>query len=316
MPTIKKKISVVTPCYNEEESIEACYNEVNKLFENQLADYELEYIFSDNCSSDNTVAILEKIADQDKRIKVIVNANNFGVFRSMYNALISTSGDAVIPFLPADMQDPPELIIDFVKEWQKGNMVVYGQRVNRQEPFLKRSARNIYYKFINRYSKVNHPLNAGEFQLLDRQVVNALKLFDDYQPYVRGMIASCGFKSTGIPYTWRRREKGMSKAGLAAMIDQGFNGIVSSTNAPIRIGMIVGLFLSLLSIGFAFYNVFLYFLSPVEIANKGIMTLITGLFFLSGVQLFFTALVGEYVASINSQVRKGPTVIELKRINF
>jgi len=316
MKNIRKKISIVTPCYNEEDNVEACYEAIRALFDNELAGYEREHIFCDNASGDRTVEILEKIAAHDKNVKIIVNANNFGVFRSMFNGLLSTSGDAVVPFLPADLQDPPEIIPEFVKHWEQGYKVVYGQRNEREEHWLKRLLRGIYYRFINRYSAVSQPLDAGEFQLIDVKVVQALRQFDDYQPYLRGMIFTCGFKSIGVPYRWKRRMKGVSKAGLLAMFDQGLNGMVSSTNVPIRFGMIIGLIIALLSIGYAFFNVLVYFLAEEPVADRGIMTLIVALFFLSGMQIFFTSLVGEYVASIHSQVRKGPLVIEDKRVNF
>jgi len=312
---MRKTISIVTPCYNEQDNVEIAYKTVAALFDGPLKDYQLEYIFADNASDDETVARLEAIAAKDPRVKVIVNANNFGVFRSMFNGLLATSGDASIPFLPADLQDPPSLIPEFVKLWEQGYKVVYGQRDKREEPFVKSMLRKLYYRFVARMSKNKAPLDAGEFQLIDRQVVDALRQYDDYQPYLRGMIAACGFKSTGIKYTWAKRERGLSKAGLFAMFDQGLNGMVSSTAFPIRIGMMAGLVISALSILFAFLNVILY-LFDNNIADRGIMTLIVGTFFFGGVQLFFVCLVGEYVASIHSQVRRGPLVVEDRRINF
>ncbi len=316
MSPVRKKISIVTPCYNEQDNVETCHEAVKALFANELAAYDYEHIFCDNASTDKTVEILEKIAAGDTRVKVIVNANNFGVFRSMFNGLLSTSGDAAVPFLPADLQDPPEVIPEFVKRWEDGYKVVYGQRNQREEHWIKRFLRGAYYRFIKRYSAVHMPLDAGEFQLIDVKVIDALRQFDDYQPYLRGMIATCGFKSVGIPYKWKRRQKGMSKAGILAMFDQGLNGMVSSTNVPIRFGMIVGIIIACLSVLYAFYNVIVYLMADEPVADKGIMTLIVALFFLSGMQIFFTSLVGEYVASIHSQVRKGPLIIEEKRINF
>ena len=266
--------------------------------------------------TDSTVAKLEAIAANDKHVKVIVNATNFGVFRSMYNGVINTSGDAVIPFLPADLQDPPEVIPAFVKHWEAGYKVAYGQRKEREEPLHKRFLRQCYYRFIRACSPADMPMDAGEFMLVDRRVVEMLKRFDDHQPYLRGMIFSCGFKSIGVPYTWRKREKGKSKAGLLAMFDQGINGVVSSTNLPIRLGMVVGLIIAFCSIAYALFNVAYYFLGGDTGADKGIMTVIVALFFLSGMQIFFTSLVGEYVASIHSQVRRGPMIMEERRINF
>lgn len=312
---MKKLFSIVTPCFNEEENVLKCYEIVSGLFDNQLKNYDLEYIFCDNASTDRTVDVLKEIAAKDKRVKLIVNSNNFGAFRSMFNGMINTTGDVVVPFLPADMQDPPEVLVQFIALWEQGYKVIYGQRENREESWLKRTLRSVYYKFIKKYSKTNVPLNAGEYQLIDRQVVEALKQFDDYQPYLRGMIAMCGFKSIGVPYTWLKREKGLSKAGMAVMLQEGLNGMVSMTNFPIRFGLIMGFLISFLSIFYALV-VFICFLFNQSIVERGIPTIMVAIFFFSGVQLFFTSLIGEYIASIHSQVRKGPLVIEAERINF
>jgi polyisoprenyl-phosphate glycosyltransferase len=312
---MKKVFSIVTPCFEEEESVLKCYETVSALFDNELKDYDLEYIFCDNDSKDGTVEVLKKIAAEDIRVKIIVNSNNFGAFRSMFNGMINTTGDLVVPFLPADMQDPPAVLVQFAGLWEQGYKVVYGQRENREESWFKRTLRNFYYKFIKKYSRTNVPLNAGEYQLIDRQVVEALKLFDDYQPYLRGMIAMCGFKSIGVPYTWEKREKGLSKAGFSVMLHEGLNGMVSMTNFPIRFGLVMGFLISFLSIIYAFI-VLVCFLFDKTLVERGIPTIMVAIFFFGGVQLFFTSLIGEYVASIHSQVRKGPLVIESERINF
>ncbi|KHD90011.1 MAG: hypothetical protein OM95_00335 [Bdellovibrio sp. ArHS] len=311
-----KLISVVTPCFNEEENVQDCYKAIKKIFETQLSDYDYEHIFCDNASEDRTVFELEKIAAKDARVKVIVNASNFGFLRSMFNGVISAKGDAVIPMMPADLQDPPELIPTFVEYWKKGYKVVYGQRDKRDEPFLIETARKLYYKFVNRFSKAKIPLDAGEFQLIDRKVVEALKLFDDYEPYLRGLIAQCGFKSIGVKYFMKAREKGTAKGRLGLLFDLALNGIVSSTTVPIRVGLIFGFVMSLLSLGYAAFLMILFFVNGRSNVNAGMASLMVGLFLLSGIQLFFISLVGEYVASIHNQVRKGPLVIEERRINF
>jgi glycosyltransferase involved in cell wall biosynthesis len=311
----QKVISIITPCYNEQASIENCYNTLCQLFSNELKDYRLEYIVCDNHSTDNTVTILEEIAKKDARVKVIVHANNFGVMRSIFNGLINATGDAVLPFFPADLQDPPEVIVEFVKLWEEGYKVVYGQRTKRHESRLLCWTRKAYYRFIHKYSKVYIPVDAGEFQLLDRQVVDVLKKYDDYQPYLRGMIAACGFKSIGVSYTWQRRKEGKSRLNLGNLCDYALNGIVSTTIFPIRFAMTMGLFVSIASLFYAVFNVLLYFFDK-PMAARGIMMLIVAVFFFGGVQLFFIAIIGEYIASIHSQVRRGPLVVEEKRINF
>lgn len=312
----RKLISVVTPCYNEEESVFDCYTAIKNLFETTLKNYDYEHIFCDNASTDQTVRELEKIAALDRRVKVIVNANNFGFLRSMFNGVINATGDACIPMMPADLQDPPELIPTFIDYWEKGYKVVYGQRDKRDEPFLIQTGRKLYYKFVTRFAKTKIPLDAGEFQLIDRKVVEALKLFDDYEPYLRGMIASCGFKSIGVKYFMKAREKGVAKGRLFMLLDLGLNGIVSTTTIPIRLGLVFGFLMSLLSLGYALFLLILFFINGHSNVNPGMASLMIGLFLLSGIQLFFISLVGEYVASIHAQVRKGPLVIEDRRINF
>lgn len=312
----RKLISIITPCYNEEENVEDCYKAIRHLFATELKGYDYEHIFCDNASEDNTVRELEKIASHDTKVKVIVNASNFGFLRSMFNGVLAASGDAVVPMMPADLQDPPEVIPTFVKYWEQGYKVVYGQRDKRDEPFVKEQARKLYYKFVTRFAKTKIPLDAGEFQLIDRKVVEALKLFDDYEPYLRGMIAACGFKSIGVKYFMKAREKGTAKGNLSLLLDLGLNGIVSTTAIPIRLGLVFGFLMSLLSLGYAGFLFLLFLIQGHSEVHKGMASVMIGLFLLSGIQLFFISLVGEYVASIHSQVRKGPLVIEDHRVNF
>src|SRR3954471_19117007 len=162
----KSLISIVTPCWNEEDSIEDCYNAVRRIIEEQLPDYDHEHIFSDNCSSDATVPILKRLAAQDRRVKIIVNARNFGPLNSNFNALMAATGDAVVVFLPADLQDPPELIPQMVARWREGYEVVYGIRQKREEGFLLRSTRKVYYRLVSKFANITIPVDVGEFQLI------------------------------------------------------------------------------------------------------------------------------------------------------
>ena len=171
---MKKKITIITPCFNEEGCIEECYNKIKLLFENDLIDYDYEHIFTDNYSTDKTIEILKRIAEKDKRIKIILNSRNFGVYRSCFNAIIRSSGDAVIPMFDADLQDPPELIIEFIKHWNAGYKVVAGKRKERKENFIMRNIRKIYYRIITLMAEFYIPPDVGEYQLIDRIAVNAL----------------------------------------------------------------------------------------------------------------------------------------------
>ena len=312
----KKVISIVTPCFNEEGNVTPCYLAIKQLFEGPLAKYDYEHVFCDNASSDNTVLLLKGLAAQDPRVKIIVNARNFGALRSDYNGVLATAGDAVIVFLTADLQDPPEVIPDLVQHWEAGNEIVYGIRAQREEGLLMRTARRIFYRLVRRMADIDVPVDAGEFQLIDRKVVDTLREFEDYYPYIRGMIASCGFRRVGVPYTWKARERGYSKARYYHLIDQALNAIISLSNVPMRLCMFFGFAIAMLSILIGFFGLIMNLVYYQQIAPVGIPTLIVAVFFFSGLQLFFFGVLGEYISAIHFQVRKRPLVIERERINF
>ena len=205
------KISVITPCYNEELNVEMCARELAEVFEKFLPSYEYEHIFADNASTDSTLNKLKDLASHDKRIKVISNSRNVGPFRNMWNAMKSATGDAVIPLLPADLQDPPQIIPQFIEKWESGSLVVYGVRANREESLVMRAARGLYYRIIKKFASAVIPLNSGEFLLADRRVINSILEVDDQYPYIRGLIAQTAVKSTSVPYTWVKRKHGKSK---------------------------------------------------------------------------------------------------------
>lgn len=311
-----KTVSIVTPCYNEEGSVRECYEAVKALFDDELRGYRREHIFCDNASKDGTAGVLREIAARDPAIKVILNSRNFGVFRSMFNGLLAASGDAAVPFLPADLQDPPDVIVQFVRHWEEGYEVVYGQRRNRREFIGTRLLRNLHYRLVNRLSAIEIPPDAGEFQLIDRKVIEALRQFDDHEPYLRGMIAACGFRATGVAYDWGVRKHGQSKTGIYQMIEITLNGLVSFSNVPVRISLISGFVLSFLSLIYGLFLLISALVAPERSPVSGIATLLVGLFFFGGVQLFFLGVIGEYVTAIHSQVRTRPLVIERERINF
>ena len=308
-------ISIITPCFNEEDNVETCRDEVRKVFREQLPEYEYEHIFSDNASHDKTVKKLLAMARDDKRVKIIVNARNLGPFRNTFNALRSASGDAVVVQLAADLQDPPAIIAEFVRQWKAGYKVVYGVRRKRREQFWLRGARWLYYRLVSRMADIDIPLDAGEFQLIDRSVADDLSMVDDYYPYIRGLIAQCGQRAIGVDYEWQKRRSGKSKNRFYNLIDQAFNGLVSTSNIPMRLSVFVGFTLAAVSIVYALIQLVinLVFLGT---APGGIATLIVGLFFFGGVQLFFIGILGEYIAAIHSQVRRGPVMDDVLRINF
>jgi glycosyltransferase involved in cell wall biosynthesis len=316
METGKKLISVVTPCYNEVDNVDDCYEAVREVFQRRLPDCDYEQIFCDNASTDGTVARLRALAARDARVKVIVNARNFGPFCSTFNGLMSTRGDAVVVLLAADLQDPPELIADFVAKWREGYEVVYGIRKTREEGALMLGARRLYYRLVSKFADIHIPTDVGEFQLVDRVIVDALRRFDDHYPYIRGMIASCGFRATGIEYTWKARKKGFSKNRLYHLVDQALNGFVSFTKIPLRLCLFFGFSVAIVSMLYALVSLAVNLVYFRELAPPGIPTLIVAVFFFAGLQLFFFGLLGEYIAAVHFQVRKRPLVIERERINL
>ncbi len=311
-----KTISVITPCYNEELNIRDCYEAVRRVFDDKLQGYRREHIFCDNASEDRSVEILREIAAADKSVRVIVNARNFGPLRNTYNGVMSAGGDAVLLFMPADLQDPPELIPDFVKLWEAGNEIVYGIRAVREEGRVMRSIRNAYYRVLTRFSEIKVPPGVGDFQLVDRRVVEAMRRVRDGYPFMRMMTFECGGRAVGVPYTWRERKKGLSKNRAAALIDQGINGLVSFTSAPLRFGLFAGFVISLISIAYSIINFLIGVILYQRLAEPGIVTLIIAMFFFGGVQLFFMGMIGEYVLAIYGQVREKPVVFERERVNF
>jgi polyisoprenyl-phosphate glycosyltransferase len=311
------RISIISPCYNEEENVEACYQAVAQLFavDGPLSHHEREHIFSDNASQDGTVVILRRLAAADPHVKVILNSRNFGPFRSNFNALRYATGDAVLVFLPVDLQDPPELIPEMVRFWESGVEVVAGARANREETWALRTCRRIFYRLVSTLSDFDVPENVGEFQLIDRRVWEVVVSHRDQYPFIRGIIASAGFKRLILPYTWRARKRGISKNNALRLIDQGMNGIFSFTSAPLRFGSFLGFGIASLSFLYAVITIILGLFVP-GLAPRGTLTVIVALFFFSGVQLMFIGMLGEYITAIHAQVRRGPMVVERERINI
>jgi glycosyltransferase involved in cell wall biosynthesis len=308
-------LTIITPCYNEEASVLDCAIEVQKVMSVMLPKVKYEHIFIDNASTDNTVAELRKIAGLSKNVKVIVNSRNIGPFRNMYAAMAKASGRAVIPMLPADLQDPADKIPDLYQEWVKGFLVVYGERTNRQESLVMRILRGLYYRIVRTMSETDIPINSGEFMLIDRKISDEICKLGDHYPYIRGLVAQSTSNSTSVPYTWGVRKKGKSKSNFIALIDQAINGFVSTSRAPARIALLGGFFIS--GLGFlAGLWTLIANLVDAPSGLQGIPTLIVALFFFGGIQLFFLGLIGEYVLSIHSQVRRLPREFEVESINF
>jgi len=308
-------LSIVTPCFNEEETVEKCVVAVREIMASKFPNMEYEHIFSDNSSTDGTLSILKSLASTDIRLKIVVNSRNVGASRNIYRALRNTSGKQVIPMLPADLQDPAEVIPLLVTEHDKGNLIVYGVRSSRQESLSMRILRSIYYKIIWKLSGSRIPINSGEFMLLDRKVVDSILSAKDTNPYVRGLVAQTGFKSSSVSYTWVKREGGKSKSSFFVLIDTAINGLVSTSRLPARIALLFGFSFAIVGLIFGIVSALIILIAGSD-SPHGIPTIIIAIFTLGGIQLFFLGLIGEYVLSIHGQVRPEPEPVDVERINF
>jgi glycosyltransferase involved in cell wall biosynthesis len=307
------KITVLTPCYNEADNVEALYERVRAVFQ-PLHPYTYEHLFIDNASTDGTVSILRRIAARDRNVKVIVNTRNFGHVRSPYHALLQCDGDAVIG-MAADLQDPPELIPAFLEKWREGYKVVLGVKAAAEESPLMFAIRRIGYSVIDKLSEVEQIRNNTGFGLYDKAFVSVLRRLPDPYPYFRGIVAELGFKYATIPYTQPKRTRGVTKNNLYRLYDLGVQGIVNHSRIPLRVATILGFVSSLVSFVAALVYLVMKLLFWYDLPI-GVAPVIIGLFCVASVQLFFLGILGEYVGSIYTQVRNRPLVVEQERINF
>jgi len=308
-----KLITVVTPCFNEEDNVREVYAQVKAVFAG-LPQYRYEHIFIDNASTDRTVVILKEIAACDKGVKVIVNRRNFGQIRSPHHAFLQARGDAVIGIV-ADFQDPPELIPAFLSKWEAGHKVVLGVKASSQESPAMFAVRRIYYALIHSLSDVQLVKNATGFGLYDKSVIDILRTLDDPYPYGRGLIAELGFEPAVVAYEQPVRRRGLSKNNFYTLYDLAMVGITSHSKVPLRIATISGFLLSAISfvvaLGYLIYKLIYW-----DRFTAGVAPLVIGLFMSFSVQLFFMGLLGEYILVIHTRVMKRPLVVEKERINF
>jgi len=309
-----KTISLVTPCYNEEAGIRECYETCRKVMEGELADYGYEHIFIDNCSTDKTVAILKEIAATDKRVKIIVNARNFGPGRSPHHALLAASGDAVVPIL-ADLQTPPSVLSEMVRHWAAGSKVVIAVRRDSDERGLMVFARKAFYALLKRFSKVDQIPNFIGYGLYDRQVMDVMRSLNEPDPYFRGLVPEIGFERAVVEYDQPGRRHGRSRNGLLDLVDIALLGITTFSKAPMSLMTVVGFIVASLSLlaAFVYLCVKLLFWNSVPV---GITPILLATFFFGAVQLLALGLVGEYVGLLLQYARKFPLVVEKERVNF
>ncbi|MEI3255912.1 MAG: glycosyltransferase family 2 protein [Candidatus Gastranaerophilaceae bacterium] len=260
-----KKISLISSCYNEEENLDTLYDRVIKAIEPYSNNYEFEYILLDNGSCDNTEGKLRELAQKDKRIKVILNARNFGHIRSPYYGMVQCSGDAII-YLASDLQDPPELIGDFIKKWEEGYKIVLGKKTQSEESFPMFMIRTAYYELISRIADDDTSLvkNCTGFGLFDRCVIDIIKQLDDPYPYIRGLICDIGFEKAFVEYKQPSRRRGISKNNFYSLYDNAMIGIVKHSKVPLRLMTFLGFGLSFLSLGVAVF----YFILKLHVLER------------------------------------------------
>lgn len=309
----KTFISIVTPCYNEEGNVEELYRQIRDVMA-ALPDYDYEHIYIDNASQDGTVPILRRIAADDKRVKVIVNIRNFGHIRSPYHAFLQAKGEVVIVMV-SDLQDPPQLIADFLQKWREGFKIVLGQKIESEESGLMFALRKTYYRIVSKLADVKLVQNVTGFGLYDREVVEQFRKLDDVYPYVRGLISELGYPVARIPYRQPNRRSGITKNNFYTLYDMAMLGFTSHSKVPLRLATMTGFVMSfvclLVAVVYLLYKIFFWYQLTV-----GVAPIVIGLFLFASVQLFFIGVLGEYIGAIHTQVLHRPLVVEKERINF
>lgn len=309
-----KKISVMIPCYNEEENVVPMSKAVVSLLETELAQYDYELLFIDNNSTDNTRPLLREICANNSRIKAIFNAKNFGQFNSPYYGMCQTTGDCTIAMC-CDFQDPVELIPQFIKEWENGYKIVCGIKTTSKENKIMRFLRTCYYKIIKKMSDVDQIEHFTGFGLYDKDFIQILRNLDDSTPFLRGIVAELGYKRKDIPYEQQRRRAGKTHNNWFTLYDGAMLSFTSYTKAGLRIATIIGFVMATISIVIAMVYLVLK-LIYWERFMAGMTPVLLSVLVFGSLQLFFIGFLGEYVLSINQRMMKRPLVIEEERINF
>jgi polyisoprenyl-phosphate glycosyltransferase len=310
----QKLITIVSPCYNEELNVRELYRRLKEMAA-QLPAYRFEFLFIDNASKDNTVGVLREIAAQDPGVKVIVNARNFGHLRSPMHGFLQAEGDAV-GFIASDLQDPPELFLQMVPEWEKGFPVVAAIKSSSDESGLMYAIRTAYYRLVARLTNVEVIEHFVGFGLYDRKVVEALRTgYRDPYPYFRGMIAELGMPHAEIQFNQAQRTRGITKNNWYTLYDIAMLGITNLSKVPLRLVAFFGFLCAIVSFlaGLFYFGYKLVFWSNF---NVGIAPLVIGLFFMGSVQMIALGIIGEYVGSIHTMAQNRPLVTERERINF
>jgi glycosyltransferase involved in cell wall biosynthesis len=310
---IRKKISFISPCFNEEENIIELYKQISDLWES-CPEYDYELVVIDNASTDSSVEKLKSIAAFDSRVKIIVNTRNFGHIRSPYWGLLQTSGDAIV-YLASDLQDPPALALQFIAEWERGAKIVLAIKPTSRENKWMNALRRMYYSLLEKVSTLGVVRDATGFGLYDKVVIDHIRRINDPYPFFRGLICELGYPIETIEFIQPRRIRGVSKHNLYTLYDTAILGLISHSLLPIRIasfiGIAIGLLSLLLGVGFLIAKLIWWEHFPVGVAPIAI-----AVFALFGLLFMFMGLLGEYIGAIQVRINNRPIVVEAERINF
>ena len=309
-----KKISIVIPTYNEIDNIALLVSELTEILEKELSNYNYEIIVIDNYSTDGTRDEIRKLCALNKNVKGILNAKNFGQLNSPFYGITQITGDAVI-LMCADFQDPPRMILDFVKEWENGYKIVIGIKNKSKESKFMYLIRTMYYKMIDKMANIKHIEHFTGFGLYDKKFIEVLRKLDDQTPYLRGIVAELGFTRKETSYEQPQRKFGKTKNNFFSLYDVGMLGITSYTKIILRLATFIGFFVGVISLLLSI----VYLVLKLIYWNSfpaGTAPILIGMFFLGSLQLFFIGILGEYIMNINTKVLKRPLVVEEERINF
>lgn len=306
-----KTITIVIPTYNEEDNIDLIYERIAVIFQKSLQNYCYKIFFIDNCSKDSSREKIRNLAKKDRGVQYIFNIKNFGFSRSVFYGLCQPKGDCTI-LLFADMQDPPELIVEFIRKWETGHKVVVGIKNKSRENPIMYFIRKCYYKFMNQVTDIQHIEQFTGFGLYDSSVIEIFRQLDDPLPYLRGIVVELGPKCEKVYYEQRKREHGKSSFKFNNLYEMAMLGITSYSKVLIRMATFLGIGTSVLSLLIATVTLILKICHIVDYP-VGNAAIITGVFFLGGVQLIFMGILGEYVSNINIRSMHRPLVIEEER---
>lgn len=309
-----KKVSILIPCYNEEENVVPMAEALVELFNTQLPQYDYEILFIDNDSKDTTRVLLRKLCSENKKIKAIFNAKNFGQFNSPYHGILQTTGDCTISMV-CDFQDPLELIPQYLEAWEQGYKIVIGIKTSSKESKFMYFLRGIYYKLIKKFSDVEQIEQFTGSGLYDKAFVQVLRDLKDPKPFLRGIVAELGFERKEIPYEQPQRRAGKTSNNFYRLYDAAMLSITSYTKIGLRIATIGGAVCAALSLVVALVYLILK-LCMWDQFPAGMAPVTIGMFVLMSIQIFFIGFLGEYILNINDRVMNRPLVVEAERINF